>query len=244
MDPKVSIIVPCYNSEKWIEQALVSALSQTYSNMEVIFVDNESTDNSVAVAEKVKEEFPSLIMSSAENIYPHCWDEPRTKGFELMTGDYVLVMGADDFLHKDFITNSMKFFNARPNEILALQSPITGIHSNTGKTTGLVSHSYKSLQEFKDSCLQRCPVNTPTVIYNTSLLRDGLLETKPEVYGGAADYDLYCRLADNGVFIYPAPFWLGFYYRWHEDQATWKVQKEQTDYDGMIQEYWRDKWKT
>ena len=244
MDPKVSIIVPCYNSEKWIEQALVTALSQTYDNLEVIFVDNESTDNSVEIAEKVREEFPNLIISSAENIYPHCWDEPRARGFDLMTGDYVLVMGSDDFLHKDFITNNVRFFKARPDDILALQSPITGIHSNTGKITNSTAHSYKSLREFKAQCLEKCPVNTPTVMYNTSLFRNGLLKTNPEKYGGAADYDLYCQLADNNIFIYPAPFWLGFYYRWHEDQATWKVQKEQVNYDAMIQEYWRGQWKT
>jgi len=243
MNPKVSIIIPCYNSEKWIEQALVTALSQTYSDVEVLFVDNESTDGSVAIAEKVREEFPNLIMSSAKNIYPHCWDEPRSRGFELMTGDYVLVMGSDDFLHKDFIANNMRIFMAKPDDILALQSPIAGIHSNTGRTVNNVGHSYKSLKEFKNQCLERCPVNTPTVMYNTSLYRDGLLKTKPEKYGGAADYDLYCRLADNGIFIYPAPAWLGFYYRWHEDQATWKVQKEQTNYDILIQEHWGEKWK-
>ena len=49
-------------------------------------------------------------------------------------------------------------------------------------------------------CLKRCVVNSPSVIYNASLYHDGLLETKPEKYGGAADYDLYCRLADNKNF--------------------------------------------
>lgn len=170
MNPRASIIIPCYNSEKWIEQALVTALSQTYDNTEVIFVDNESTDNSVAIAEKVREEYPDLILSSAENVYPNCWDEPRSQGFKLMTGDYVLVMGSDDFLHKDFIANNMKFFKARPSDILAMQSPITGIHSNTGRVTSTIAHSYKSIQEFKEECLERCPVNTPTVMYNTSLL--------------------------------------------------------------------------
>jgi glycosyltransferase involved in cell wall biosynthesis len=243
MNSLVSIIIPCYNSEKWIERALVTALSQTYDNIEVIFVDNESTDNSVSIAEKVKESFPQLILSSAKNIYPHCWDEPRSRGFELMKGDYVLVMGSDDFLREDFIENNMKFFKTRPGEILALQSPIMGIHSDTGKTAGIISHSYKSLEEFKQKCLNSCPVNTPTVMYNTSLFKSGLLKTRPEQYGGAADYDLYCQLADNEIFIYPAPFWLGFYYRWHEDQATWKVQKEKVNYDALIQKYWRDRWK-
>ena len=50
--PKVSIVVPCYNSEKWIEQCITSALNQDYENIEVIFVDNESTDSSVEIIKK------------------------------------------------------------------------------------------------------------------------------------------------------------------------------------------------
>ena len=95
---KFTIIVPCYNAEKWIEQCILSALKQDYKNIEVIFVDNESTDRSVEIVENIKKDNDSLIMSSADNIYPNCWDEARSEGFRLMTGDYVLVMGADDFL--------------------------------------------------------------------------------------------------------------------------------------------------
>ena len=70
----------------------------------------------------------------------------------------------------------------------------------------------------------------------------GLLKTKPELYSGAADYDLYCSLADNGIFIYPANKWLGYYYRWHPQQATWEMHKDSVNYDKLIQEYWSKKW--
>jgi len=242
MNPKVTIIIPCYNSEKWIEQCLRSALDQTYKNLEVIFVDNESTDNSVEIAQKLSKEYASLILSSAENLYANCWDEARSEGFRLMTGDYVLVMGSDDYLHEQFIENCMNVINKAPDKIKALQSPVKGVKADTGIIVNTIGHSYRSVAEFKRMVMERCPVNTPTVIYSTQLYRDGLLKTTPEIYGGAADYDLYCSLADNGVMIYPVPVWLGFYYRWHEDQATWKVHKEGTNYDKMIRDYWREKW--
>ena len=63
---KVSIIIPCYNSEKWIEECVLSALQQTYTDTEVIFVDNESTDGSVDLVRKIKEKHSNLIMSSAK----------------------------------------------------------------------------------------------------------------------------------------------------------------------------------
>ena len=241
--PKVSIIIPCYNSERWIEQCLNSVLKQDYKNIEVICIDNESTDNSVELIEKTRADYAELIVGSAPNIYPHCWDEARSAGFEKMTGDYVLTMGSDDWVGESFITNCMKYINHAPHKILALQSPVKGVQEDREIYTGEIKYMYHSLDEFKRSSLGRCPVNTPTVIYNRKLYDDGLLDTKPEIYGGAADYDLYCRLADRGIFIYPAPQWLGFFYRWHAEQATWKVQKETKDYDKMIQEYWKKKWK-
>jgi len=242
MNKKVSIIVPCYNAEKWIEECLKSALNQTYDNVEVIFVDNESTDKSVEIAKTIKEQNSELIISMAENIYPNCWDEARSEGFRLMTGEYVLVMGADDYLHPEFIGNCMKIFNKKPDKIKALQSPIKGVHSDRGTIVNEIAHKYNNLEHFKNLCVTKCPVNTPTVIYNVDLFKDGLLTTKPEMYGGAADYDLYCKLADNKIFIYSPPVWLGFYYRWHDQQATWSVQKEDKNYDKMIQDYWRDQW--
>ena len=72
-----------------------------------------------------------------------------------------------------------------------------------------------------------------------------MLKTEPEKYSGAADYDLSCKLADNNVFIYPAPMWLGYFYRWHEGQATWEMHKlkNKVNYDALIQDFWREKWK-
>jgi glycosyltransferase involved in cell wall biosynthesis len=239
---KLSIIIPCYNASSWIEQCLLSALQQTYEDVEVIFVDNESTDNSVNIAQKIKDQHKELIISEAKNIYPNCWDEARSEGFTLMTGDYVLVMGADDFLDPEFASNCMSIIKKYPDKIKVLQSPIRGVRGITSEIINEVHHGYRNLKEFKELCLERCPVNTPTVIYNTDLYRSGLLTANPEIYGGAADYDLYCRLADNGIFIYSPPKWLGFYYRWHDKQATWSVQREGKNYDKIIQEYWRKKW--
>ena len=198
----------------------------------------------MAVVKQIKGQYPELIIDSAPNIYPNCWDEARSLGFEMMTGDYVLTMGSDDWLDKSFITNCMKYINQAPHKIYAFQSPVKGMREDKEVYTGEIKHVYRSIDEFKRSALQKCPVNTPTVIFSRKLYEDGLLSTKPEIYGGAADYDLYCNLADKGIFIYPAPTWLGFYYRWHSDQATWQVHKEAINYDKMIQEHWREKWKT
>ena len=241
MNLKITIIIPCYNAEKWIEKCILSALDQTYENTEVIFVDNESTDTSLEIAKKVKEQHPHLIISTAPNLYRYSWEEPVTEGLKLCTGDYITILGADDQITPDYITNVMKYVNKAPDVILAFQSPLHGINNDTGAFVGEIGHFYNNLTEFKSLLFKGCPVTTPSMVYSKELYRRGLLKWDSQ-YLGACDYNLYFHLADNGVFIFPCDRFLGYQYRWHPDQATWGMQREGVSYDETIREVWRKKW--
>lgn len=239
---KVSIIIPCYNAEKWIKNTLLSALHQDYSNIEVIYVDNESTDNSMKIAAAIQKEYPNLIIEQEDNIYPNCWDEPRRKGFQIATGDYFFTLAADDFYEKDYVSNCMRYISAAPDRIKVFQSALKSVSSDHPGPMGIINHTYNSIQEFKNLCMHTCPVTSPTVVYRRDLYDSGALSTFPEKYSGAADYDLYCRLADASIFIYPAGRWLGYNYRWHPEQATWDMHKDPVNYDKSIQDYWGQQW--
>ena len=239
---RISIIIPCYNAEKWIEKCVNSAISQTHENLEVIVVDNESSDKSLSILNEKFGENDKVIIETAENIYPNCWDEARQKGFSISTGQYLFTLASDDIYGSKFIENNLKFILKAPDKIKALQSPIVGIDIIGNTNTAETKHFYKNISQFKSLALQGCPVNSPTVVYNRELYEKGLLQTKPELYGGAADYDLYCNLVESGIFVFPANVFLGYYYRWHPEQATWTVQKEGKNYDKMIQDYWKEKW--
>lgn len=238
---KVSIIIPCYNAEKWIKQTVTSALNQTHNNIEVIVIDNESTDRSRDIVYQMLDESSKLSLDTAENVYPHCWDEARTKGFSLAQGKYFFTLASDDLLHRDYVKNCLSYFNNSKVKIHMLQSTIRSIDYN-GNFLRDINHDYRSLQDLKEMLLMKCPINSPTVIYDRKLYDDDLLKTNPETFSGAADYDLYCSLVDKNYFIFPAGNWIGYYYRWHEDQATWKMHKKEINYDFLIQEKWRKKW--
>jgi len=242
MNPKVTIIIPCYNSEKYIEKCLRSALSQTYDNFEVIFVDNDSGDDSLEIAEKIQEEFPELLIDTAPNLYPFSWEEPVEAALSLATGEYFTILGSDDYISEDYVSNFMKKILESEETILVLQSGIKGIDDKSNLIDQDVSHIYSSIEEFKELLLQRCPVTTPSVVYNTELHGKGIVRWLASEYLGAADYDLYFNLADNDVYIHPVGEWLGYYYRWHQDQATWGMQKQPLNYDFMLQNQWREKW--
>ena len=67
---KVSIILPCYNAEKWVKEAVDSAINQTYENIEVIAVDNESTDSTRDILNTLEKNNSKLVVSSAKNDFP------------------------------------------------------------------------------------------------------------------------------------------------------------------------------
>lgn len=242
---KISIIIPCYNAEKWIEQCVNSALNQTYENLEVIVVDNESKDSSLQIINKLKEINPHLLVSTAPNLYKYSWTEPVEEALSLASGEYFTILGSDDYIDEKYVENIVDVIERSNGKIEIFQSPIRGIDTNNLPVkNGNISHSYKNLTEFKKKLFTGCPVNTPTVVYKKSIHTEGNVFWDSESFLGSADYNLYFHLADKKKFIYPIPKWLGYHYRWHSDQATWGMQKEETRYDEKIKNWWRKKWET
>ena len=243
MSIKFTIIIPCYNAEMWIKTCIMSALNQTYENVEVIFVDNESTDNSFEIAKEIQGTHPHLIVDSAPNLYKYSWEEPVEKALSLSSGEYFTILGADDYVSNEYVEKIVKIISTNPDKIKLLQTPIMGVRGGTGRHTGLIKHSYRNLQEFKTLLFNTCPVTTPSVVYSKELHDKGIVRWDSQNYLGAVDYDLYFNLADHDCFIYPYPTWIGYYYRWHDDQATWGMHRETTNYDEIIKEFWKNKWK-
>ena len=90
---KFSIIIPNYNSEKWIEKCLNSILNQTYKNYEIIVVDDISTDNSVNLIKKILRKQDKLIINKSKRLN----GGTRNVGIVEATGDYILCMDCDDW---------------------------------------------------------------------------------------------------------------------------------------------------
>lgn len=98
--PLVSIIIPCYNNEEHIELCCASCIAQSYKNIEIILVDDGSTDASRHLMDKAARDFPHIAVISQPNQGPAA---ARNKGFEMSRGKYVVFVDADDKLHEDYI---------------------------------------------------------------------------------------------------------------------------------------------
>ncbi len=98
MTSRVSIVIPCYNNQDFIAQAIQSALSQNYSNLEIIVVDDGSTDNSWAV---ISEFSDSRLLSFQQANQGAC--VARNLGLQRASGDFIKFLDADDVLAENII---------------------------------------------------------------------------------------------------------------------------------------------
>jgi glycosyltransferase involved in cell wall biosynthesis len=109
MIPKVSILIPCYNAERWIAQAIESALNQTYVNKEVIVIDDGSTDGSLEVIKS----FGDVI--SWESSSNKGGNISRNRLLELSTGEWLQYLDSDDYLLPNKVEQQVNFIVNFPN---------------------------------------------------------------------------------------------------------------------------------
>ena len=116
--PAVSVIIPMYNAEKYLEECLQSLLNQTLKNIEIILVDDCSTDNSLEIAKNFIPKFEAenknfVIIKFAQR--SGCPGIPRNVALNTAKGKYIFFMDSDDFLSDDALEvfyNAAESFNA------------------------------------------------------------------------------------------------------------------------------------
>lgn len=120
---KFSIIIPFFQAKKHIKQALDSCLRQTYSNFEVILVDDGSTDNYLeTVAEYIKDPRIVLLIKK-DNTGTFL---ARKSGIEVASGDKILFLDSDDIL----IENSLEYFSRLPDKDIIMFQYLKKSHLN------------------------------------------------------------------------------------------------------------------
>ena len=102
MEPKVSVIVPVYNTEKYVKKCIDSILAQTYKNFELILVNDGSTDESGSICDTYSHYDKRVIYYSQENSGASV---ARNKGIDFATGQYIAFVDSDDRIRKEYLQN-------------------------------------------------------------------------------------------------------------------------------------------
>ena len=104
----ISIIVPVYNVENYLEECLDSIKNQTYTDIEVILVNDGSTDNSQAICEKYCKQDPRFHLINQEN---QGQSVARNRGVKESVGKFIMFVDSDDVIKRDMLQQLMKYMD-------------------------------------------------------------------------------------------------------------------------------------
>jgi len=103
MEKLVSVIIPCFNAKRWLREAIDSCLQQTYPRIEIILVDDGSTDNSLEIIKSYEDK---IIWETGPN---RGGNHARNRGFALSRGEYIQFLDADDYISPEKIERQVLF---------------------------------------------------------------------------------------------------------------------------------------
>ena len=132
----VSIIINCFNGEKYLNEALVSVLSQSYNNWEVIFWDNQSNDSSASIFKSFKDKrFKYFYADSHTSLY-----KARNLAIEKSKGDFIAFLDTDDLWDQNKLKLQMHYFSN--SEVGAVFSNLWMLKQDTEKKNYIQIKNY------------------------------------------------------------------------------------------------------
>ena len=106
--PLISVIVNCYNGEKFIDRCILSILEQTYKNFEVIFWNNKSTDNTLRIIQKYSDVRIKVFNSKIHTNISYA----RNEAIKKSKGEYICFLDIDDYWDQNKLEHQLKSFTS------------------------------------------------------------------------------------------------------------------------------------
>ena len=191
-DPRVSVIIPCFNSQQFIEETINSVICQTYENIEILVVDDCSSDSSLEVIEELVSKDPriSLFVQSHNGGVA----KARNRGLEHARGRYITYLDADDLWERDKLAKQLEFM--KNNKIGACFTSYKTI-TEDGRFINVV-HVPKSV-DYRQF-LKNTITCSHTVMFDTQIVNKELL-VMPDLKRGQ-DLATWLTVARSGHVFY------------------------------------------
>lgn len=193
--PLVSVILPCYNHEKFVEKSIQSVIEQTYKNIELIIIDDGSTDKSVEIIKDLmlscSNRFASVELRYREN---RGLSNTLNEALEWCSGDYISILASDDFYHKEKISKQIDFFlkNKQMMFVISKSYVVDDYDRILENQTMLYNSNINNDITFDDIFVFKTHLPV-TGMYKIELIRNFLNGFDPNVK--AEDYDIYLKIA-------------------------------------------------
>lgn len=206
-NPRVTVLMPVYNGEKYLREAIESILRQTFTDFEFLIINDGSTDKSVEIIESYKDTRIRLV-NNEKNIKLIA---TLNKGIELARGEYIARMDCDDISLPNRLEKQVVFMDSHPDV------GVCGTWAKVIDENGHIKRAIKTLtgKSIKKLCWRPSPFIHSTVMIRTALLRKNRY---CEDFRHAEDYELWLRLFDKTTFFNIKDYLL--YYRMHTENVS------------------------
>lgn len=189
MKPKVSVIIPAYNSEKYIAETLRSALAQTYRDYEIVVVDDGSSDGTLRVAKSFE---PQVKVLTKQNGGPA---SARNLAISNSRGDYLAFLDGDDLWLEDKLERQTAFLDENRDVGLVYGEALMFTESDGEKQVG-GSIGYTADPSFHLLLFGDYIPNSTVMIRRDCVEKAGLLNESRELIG-VEDYEYWMRIAKH-----------------------------------------------
>ena len=196
--PLVSICIPTYNTEKTVVSTIQSIRNQTYQNLEIIIVDNASTDNTLALSQKFRDPRIKIYKNSknigAEKNFSRC--------IELASGEYIAIFHADDLYKQDMVEKQVQAFQNNPavGAVFTLANHINDRGEVIEEHKLPVELKGKGIYYFPDIFLSTLKNGTFLICPSAMVRSETYKELAPfndERFRTSADLDMWLRILEK-----------------------------------------------
>ena len=205
--PLVSVIIPCYNQGLYAGEAIESALGQTYKKIEIVCVDDCSTDNSAEVIREYADRHENVKFIRQSVNGGVC--AARNCAIDACLGEYILPLDADDIIDKEYVGKAVEVLNSKPE---------VGIVYCGAKYFGRKKRRWKLPVFDKNKILfENCIFNC-AMFRKKDFLTCGKYNTN--MHGGCEDWDLWLSFVEHGFEVYKLKEEMFFYRKYNTKTRT------------------------
>ena len=184
--PKVTVFIPVYNREQYIGDAIKSILSQTFSDFELLLVDDGSSDSSTEKIRSFSDPRIRLVCNEQNLGIP----KTRNKGVELARGQYMAMLDSDDLAYPHRLERQVAFLDSHPE--FAQVGSWCRMMDAEGRILNKIKRQPTQSDEIHAQFLFRCAMSNRSIMARTAILKEfGYRNDFPR----CQDYELHVRLA-------------------------------------------------
>ena len=194
--PLVSIVAPCYNAEKYLEEAIKSIFGQEYPNFEVIIVDDGSSDNSIAMLKQLQNTYDFQLYTQANQGVSAALNH----GLRYAKGEYVSTPDLDDIMLPQSLKVRAEYLDKHPN--VGCVGALIIYMDSEGKTLKQQQRDQIRVYTFDQILSRAVVIGAPTALYRMSAMRNaGFYAPNLRVQ----DFQMTLRIARLGYEIHELP---------------------------------------